>query len=115
MTSVFIPEFNVNEKVEIEVEFPACDKKLISGKKKQFNSIIKFMKFLAKNSWDSSKYSNNMIVYSAQTGHRITLKPETIVDELNGFDKGLPEILAMIKKAALESPKYKPFYDLVAE
>ena len=114
-TVIFTPEFSVNEKVEIEVEFPVCDKKLISGKKKQFNSMIKFMKFLAKNSWDSSKYSNDMIVYSAQTGHRITLKPETAVDELRGFDEGLPKVLAMIEKASLETPKYKPFYDLVAE
>jgi len=77
--------------------------------------MIKFMKFLAKNSWDSSKYSNDMIVYSAQTGHRITLKPETAVDELRGFDEGLPKVLAMIEKASLETPKYSPLYDLVAE
>ncbi len=111
-TFIFTPEFRVDEKVEIEVEFPTFDRKLISGKKKQFSRMIKFMKFLAKNSWDSSKYSNDMIVYAGQTGHRITLKPETAVQELRNFNDNLNGVLEMIKKASVENPIYVSYLEL---
>ena len=111
-TYIFTPEFGVNEKIEVEIDFPEYDVKLLSGKKKQFSSLIKFMKFLAKNNWNKSKYSNDIIVHAAQTGHRITLKPETAMKEIQEFDERMPEVLDMIKKASLENPIYIPYLEL---
>jgi len=112
-TTVYTPELSVHEKAEVELEFPSHDINLLSGKKKQFISMIKFAKFLAKNNWDKSKYSNDMIVHSAQTGHRITLKPDTAFKDIEEFNKNLPQIIEMIKKASEENPKYIPYLELL--
>ena len=108
-THIFTSEFSGDEKLELEIDFPDYDIKLLSGKKKQFNSILKFAKFLAENNWNKSKYSNDMIVHAAQTGHRITLNPETARKEIQEFEKNYPKILEMIKIASEENSKYIPY------
>ena len=114
-TIIFTPEFSVHEKIEIEIEFPDCDAKMLYGKKKQFSSLIKFMKILGKYNWHRNRYSNDLVVHTAQTGHRITLNPETALKEIQDFDKSFPKILNMIKNASKENPKYIPCLELCEE
>ena len=112
-THIFTGEFNVHNKVEVEIKFPDYDLKLLSGKKGKIKRLIKFMKFLAKNNWDKSKYSNDLVVHAAQTGHRIKLNPETAFSEIKGFEKEWVLILKMIKKCSIENMKYSPSYELL--
>jgi len=111
-TILFTPEFSVHEKIEIEIEFPEYDVKMLSGKKKQFSSLIKFMKILGEYNWHRSKYSNDLVVHTAQTGHRITLNPETALKEIQDFNENWPVIIDMIKNASKENPIYIPYLEL---
>jgi len=111
-TSIFTAEFSVDEKVEVEIMFPVCDINLISGKKKQFSSLIKFMKFLARDNWYCGKYSNDIVVHLAQVGHRINLNPATALKEIQEFEKTLPQLLNLIKKASLEDSRFIPYLEL---
>jgi len=112
-TKIFVPEFNVNEKIEIDVTFSEMDVNKLSGFQRKIRSLIKFMKFLAGNNWDKSKYSNDLIVWFAQTGHRMTLNPQTAENELNAFDENWNKIIDMIKTAASENSKYMPYFNLL--
>ncbi|MCK4448516.1 MAG: DUF5110 domain-containing protein, partial [Candidatus Marinimicrobia bacterium] len=112
-THIFTSEFSVHQKVEIEIEFPDYDLQLLSGKKGKISKLIKFMKFLAKNNWDKSRYSNDMVVHAAQTGHRISLIPQNAFSEIQEFDTEWQEVLGMIKACSLEKSEYVPYLELL--
>ena len=109
---IFIPEFDVNKKTEIDVTFSNNDTAVLSGKRKRFARLNKFMKFLAANNWNKSKFSNDLIVHAAQTGHRISIKPETARAEIENFDKKWDRVLNMIKNAAADNQIYEKYFDL---
>ncbi len=111
-THIFIPELNVHQKVEIEINFPEYDLKLLSGKKGKINKLLKFTKFLAKNNWDKSKYSNDTVVNAAQTGHRLSLNPENAISELREFDSKWRDIYKMIEANSAENSNYVPYLEL---
>ena len=112
-THIFTSEFSVHQKVEIEIEFPDYDLQLLSGKKGKISKLIKFMKFLAKNNWEKSRYSNDMVVHAAQTGHRISLIPQNAFSEIQEFDTEWQEVLGMIKACSLEKSEYVPYLELL--
>ena len=112
-TKIFTDEFDVKEKVVIEIKFPKHDQKLLSGKIGQFSKLMRFTKFLAKNNWDKSKYSNDLVVNTAQTGVRITNNPEIIEKELKEFENNYLEVINMIEKCSGEESKYVPYLELL--
>ena len=75
--------------------------------------MIKFMKFLAKNNWDKSRYSNDLVVHAAQTGHRMSLNPENAVEEIKNFDSEWQKVLEMVEANAGEKAGYKAYSDLL--
>ncbi|MCK5683286.1 DUF5110 domain-containing protein [bacterium] len=113
MSCIFTKMVSVHEKIHIQITLSSDNQTLLSGKKGQFKKLMKFAKFLAKNNWDKSKYSNDLIVHAAQTGYRITLNPQNIVSELERFDKDWKKILKQIKKASKDKPIYLPYLELL--
>lgn len=111
-TTILTAKFSVHQKVEIDVQFPEWDPNLLSGKKGKIRRMVKFMQFLAKNSWDQSQYSNDVVVQTAQTGHRISLNPQLALSEMQNFDSAWQQVLEMIKENSAINKKYTPYYDL---
>jgi alpha-glucosidase len=112
-TRVFVPEGSIRRKVEVQVTFPDRDSELLSGRKGMFSRLGKFMKFLARNNWDKSKYSNDTVVRAAQTGHRIGLDPSRAPDQIQAFQADWRETLKMIEECSLEKWNYTPYLDLL--
>ncbi|MFB0517398.1 MAG: TIM-barrel domain-containing protein [Candidatus Neomarinimicrobiota bacterium] len=112
-THIFTPESSVRRKVEVEIEFPEYDVTLLSGKKGEINKLLKFIKFLADNNWDKSKYSNDLAVHVAQTGHRISLNPDDALLEIQQFDKEWQQVLEMIETYSQEQPNYVSYLELL--
>jgi len=112
-TCILTPELSVNEKINVEIEFPKDDPDMLSGKKGKIKRLITFMKFLAKNNWDKSKYSNDQIVHAAQTGHRMTLNPRDAFSEIQKFDYKWQEIIKDIKSCSIENENYIPYLELL--
>jgi len=112
-TNIMIPEYSVHEKKSIEIEFSNDDLNSLSGKRGKINRLITFMKFLAKNNWDKSKYSNDKVVHAAQTGHRLTLDYFSAESELKGFDLEWNAIKEMIKVNSKENIEYIPYLELL--
>lgn len=110
---VLTPEVPVKEKVVVHIQFPQTDRTLLSGKKGAFRDLIKFAKVLANNNWDKSKYSNDKVVHAAQTGLRMTLRPQTARSELQEFDSEWEDLLSMIQKAVQENKALKPAFQLL--
>lgn len=50
-------------------------------------------------------WSPDVLVEQAQTGRRISLKPDTAGAELEGFERRLPEVAAAIERAELENAR----------
>lgn len=114
-THIYTPKFSVHQKVEVEIEFPEFDTKLLSGKRGKIRKLIKFMKFLANNNWNKWKYSNDLVVHAAQTGHRISLRPQNAFSEIQAFDTEWPQVLKMIEACSLEKANYIPYLELLKE
>ncbi|MCD6204707.1 MAG: DUF5110 domain-containing protein [Candidatus Marinimicrobia bacterium] len=110
---VYTSEMSVHRNVKIECRFTDTDIEALSGKKGQFADMIKFMKFLAKNNWDKSRYSNDLVVHAAQTGHRMSLNPENAVEEIKNFDSEWQKVLEMVEANASEKAGYQAYSDLL--
>jgi alpha-glucosidase (family GH31 glycosyl hydrolase) len=112
-TNILIQESSVHEKKSIEIEFSNDNLKVLSGKKGKINRLITYMKFLAKNNWDKSKYSNDRVVHAAQTGHRLSLNPKNTISEIHEFDSELLKVIEMIEAYSVENPNYVPYLELL--
>lgn len=112
-THIYTSRFSVQNKVEAEIKFPRYNIELLSNKKQKINRLIKFMKFLANNKWDKSKYSNDLVVHAAQTGHRISLDPQNILSEIHKFEKEWKKVVEMIKSCSMKESKYVPYLELL--
>ncbi|MBT6003539.1 MAG: hypothetical protein HOG76_11950 [Candidatus Marinimicrobia bacterium] len=75
--------------------------------------MTKFIKFLTRHNWDKSKYSNDLMVRVAQTGHRIDMDPSQGLAELTNFDNEWLEVLEMLNEASAENDLYKPYLELL--
>ncbi len=71
------------------------------------------MKFLANNNWDKSKYSNDLVVHAAQTGHRLSLNPKNAFSEIQKFDTEWQQVLEMIEAWSLEKSNYVSHLELL--
>jgi len=112
-TVIETKSFPVDEEITIKVKLPKYDVKLLSGKQGQFEEMVRFIKFLARHNWDKSKYSNDLMVRVAQTGHRIGMDPSSAMEELVKFDQEWPLVLDMLKSASAENDVYLPYYNLL--
>jgi len=112
-THIYTNKLSVHSKVKIEVQLADYDIHLLSKKKGQFVRLIKFTKFLAKENWDKSKYSNDIVVHAAQTGHRITLNPDNINSEIKRFNENWDVVLEMINKVSESRSEFLPYLELL--
>ncbi len=112
-TVVLTPRMNVNNKIVIEAKFKKVDQNILSGKKGQVDRLITFMKFLANNNWDKSKYSNDDVVYSAQLMHRLTMDPKNVLENVKEFEKKYDSVLEMIKSNSQNHVNFLPYYNLL--
>jgi hypothetical protein len=108
------PRIDVRRRTVIDIRFPDSDLETLSGKKGAFRRTRRFMKFLAKNNWDKSVYSNDVVVRAAQTGHRIGLDPSKAADEIRRFEKDWDLSARMIGDCSRERREYVPYVDLFA-
>lgn len=112
-TIVLIPETQIEKKVTVEIISTQETGKILSGKKGLADRLIKFMKFLADNNWDKSKYSNDIIVNAAQLMNRLTEDPVNVKESVVRFEKNYVEILEMINVNLQDHKNYMPYYDLL--
>jgi len=112
-TEILTKSFSVNEKITIKVELPDYDTELLSAKIGKFKELVKFIKFLAKNNWDKSKYSNDLMVHAAQTGHRMGINPDEAFKELKEFDAEWQKVLEMLETSSSEDEIYRPYLELL--
>ena len=112
-TVVLTPRTNVNNKIVIEMKSKEADQNLLSGKKGQVDRLITFMKFLANNNWDKSKYSNDDVVYSAQLMHRLTMDPNNVLKNVKEFEAKYDSVLEMIKSNSQSHYNFLPYYNLL--
>ncbi len=112
-TSILTPEFDVHQRVEVAVDFPEFDLHQLSGKKGKIAKLLKFVKFLANNNWDKSRYSNDLVVHAAQTGLRMSEHPDQALIELKALDNVWQPLLKMVEMAAQEYENYPPYLELL--
>ncbi len=112
-TIIRIPARGVQRRVAVEIELADADPMTLSGKRGDFRRLRRFMKFLAKNNWDKSIYSNDTIVRAAQTGHRIELDPGRASGEIREFEEDWRATLRMLNAISAERPEFVPYRDLL--
>ena len=112
-TRIRTPVFDVRERTVVEIRSAAAsgDGRL-SGGKGAFRRLKRFMKFLARNNWDKSVYSNDTVVRAAQTGHRIGLDPSRAGEEMRRFEEDRRETMQMVYEISRERPEFRPYVDL---
>ena len=112
-TEISTGSYAVDEEIIIQIGQSEYDLKQLSGKPGQFKEMTKFIKFLTRHNWDKSKYSNDLMVRVAQTGHRIDMDPSQGLAELTNFDNEWLEVLEMLNEASAENDLYKPYLELL--
>ncbi len=112
-TEIRLNTSDVNQEISIKVKLPAYDIHLLSTKPGKFKELAEFSKYLAINNWDKSKYSNDLIVHAAQTGHRIGLDPKSAQAELATFEAEWQKVLTMLGSVSIENQVYQPYLDLL--
>jgi alpha-glucosidase (family GH31 glycosyl hydrolase) len=96
-TIINVPEFRVTQIVDVRVKFAAHsaeDDRLLSGAPGKLARLHGAMHML-ENSWERG-WAPDILLEAAQTGRRITLHPESAVEELRKLDRAWPEILKTI-------------------
>ena len=112
-TIIRTASFSNTDKITIKVKLPDYDNNLLSTKPGKIREMKKFIKFLARNNWDKSMYSNDLMVGIAQTALRIEMDPTSASGELERFDQEWQSVLAMLEKASEENEIYRPYLELL--
>jgi alpha-glucosidase (family GH31 glycosyl hydrolase) len=112
-TVILTPGYYTGDTKTIEVYFRNDDPSALSGKKAQFARLMTFVKILANNNWDKSKYSNDRVTDMAQAGLKLTYDPEAAEKILSSFGSGWDGLLEMIRKASEENKALLPGYQLL--
>jgi alpha-glucosidase (family GH31 glycosyl hydrolase) len=112
-TKVFISTHSVHDQIEVQINFPDLDRNALSGKKGNLRRLRSFMKFLAKNNWDKSIYSNDAVVHAAQTGYRIGLDPSLAEEEIQRFEVDWRDVSQMVNRLSKERAEYVPYRELI--
>ncbi len=103
--------FDVREKVEVEIHFPEVPVERLSGMKGKLRRLRDFMNFLAGAGWDRSRYSNDVVVRTGQTGLAISLWPERAEEEVRRFEEGWRRVLEMVRECAAEKSEFAPYVE----
>ena len=97
MVIISLPKFNTKKKVELLVKVPTYLQEQvhllngIPGKLARLKRVIPLL-----NSLWSKEWSPEILIKAAQTGNRIGLKPKNAVQELQNFERDLPEVIKQI-------------------
>lgn len=97
MTIISLPKFRVSEKVEVAITTPlplAANDPLLDGVPGRLARLRRVMPLL--NSLWPKEWSPEILIAAAQTGNRISLKPENALEELQRLEKNFPEVLRQI-------------------
>ncbi len=112
-TQIATAECDVHKPLHIEVLFPDFAEERLSGVRGKTRHLMKFAKFLARHHWDRSKYSNRLIVRTAQTGLALSQHPERAAREIDRFYASWAKILPMVQKAAADDSAFVPYVQLL--
>jgi hypothetical protein len=94
------PEFNISDKVEIEITYPVQNlSNIVNGFTGKLERIKKVKELIHS---QQGMWNVSMIIAAAQTGRRISLNPENVINELKGFDKNIVQIKNKIESLELE-------------
>ena len=112
-TQIATQKLDVHRPLHVEVIFPSFAEKRLSGIRGKTRHLMTFAKFLARHRWDRSKYSNRLIVRTAQTGLALSQHPENAAKEIDRFYSSWEKILPTVRKAAAEDSAFVPYVQLL--
>jgi len=112
-TIVYTPEFSVNSKVTVEVEFEKEEIELINGVKGLISKSKEVFKFARENHWPDWKYPFNNFVYAAQTGSRVKSNPKEALKEFSLLRKIYSQNQLEITLWTKENAKYEALQNLL--
>ena len=97
---ITLPRLPRSEKVELFVfpaALPAADEPLLDGVPSRLARLKRAMGIL-NGSWPKD-WSPEVLVEAAETGHRITLRPESAREELAKLERTWPELIEQLRQA----------------
>jgi alpha-glucosidase len=106
-TIINLPEFPVTQIVDVHVKFAAHfvdDDRLLDGAPGKLARLHGAMHML-ENSWDRG-WAPDILLEAAQTGRRISLHPESAVEELRKLNRAWPEILKTIDSSDVNRARF---------
>jgi alpha-glucosidase (family GH31 glycosyl hydrolase) len=106
-TIIELPRFSITQKVEVLVKYSAhspADDHLLDGAAGKIARLHGAMHIL-EGSW-SRGWAPDILLDAAQTGRRISLHPESALDELRRLDKNWPDILKAINDLDVDRVKF---------
>jgi hypothetical protein len=119
-TIISVPSLPVTRRKEIRVEFPNVRSDILAGKKRQFDVMYRFSKYLSnvrsyrkQDVWNDAKYSSDLVMSSAQAGLRITGNPAGIQAELGHFEADWQRITNMLEELSKDHSVYSPYLELM--
>jgi alpha-glucosidase (family GH31 glycosyl hydrolase) len=115
IASVMLPEFSINEKIEITiVHSPERLFEIVNGFPGKLSRIKKVKDLIHS---QPGMWNVSAVIFVSQTGRRISLNPKNAVNELKDFEKNLIEIKLKLKTLELtpeiESMSLKHIEDIV--
>lgn len=112
-TIVYTPEFSVNSKVTVEVEFEKVGIELINGVKGLISKSKDVFQFARENHWPDWKYPFNNFVYAAQTGNRVQSNPKEALKEYSLLRQVYKQNQMEIALWTKENAKYETLNNLL--
>jgi Glycosyl hydrolases family 31/Domain of unknown function (DUF5110) len=106
-TIVNLPEFPVAQIVDVHIKFvahSADDDRLLDGAPGKLARLHGAMHMLEK-SWDRG-WAPDILIDAAQTGRRISLRPESALEELRKLDRAWPEILKAVDSSDVDRARF---------
>ena len=112
---VHTPRFDVRKGITVEVLLPSEAGYSLSGLRGKASRLMRFAKYLAGHPWDRSRFSNHLVVRTAQIGLILEQHPENADAELRQFPAAWEKVVGMIREATAGDPRYQPYLDLVEQ
>jgi hypothetical protein len=106
-TTINLPEFPVTQILDVRIKFVAHspdDDRLLDGLPGKLARLHGAMHMLEK-SWDRG-WAPDILIEAAQTGRRISLHPETALEELRKLDRTWPEIVKAIDSSDVDRARF---------
>ena len=103
-TTIRLPSFDVRQKVEVTIKLPASaagKSSLLDGARGLLARLRRVMPLL--NSTWPKEWSPEILVHAAQTGDRIGLHAADAVQELEGLQRDLPEVIRQIRALDIDA------------